>query len=509
PAIGVEPRAQAHGPSLVHGRDVPGAPGVARRPAAGARTRGGHHRRLPGRERRRSRCDHGAGRRAALHLSARVSVQRAARRGRRAAGRARAAAGAAPAGAPAAPAGRGQGPPSSRGPGGPDRRRCGERARGGQGRGAHARLRFALSSHPRVEWKRPLRGDRSIAMPRIYIETYGCQMNVADSELVLGVLEREGYVAVDDPAAADVVLVNTCAVRDHAEQKVLSRVGELKRCKRPGGVLGVVGCMAQRLGPRLLERIPEVDLVVGPDGYRGLPEVTLLGQTVNSYDDGTHDFADLLRAVGAVPGIRRLRFTSPYPTDFGEHVVAAMAATPAVCEHVHLPVQSGSSRVLRRMLRRYDRDRYLAVVAALRDAMPGIALTTDIIVGFPGETEDDFRETLSLVEAVAFDDAFTFRYSPREGTPATRLKDGVPDPVARERLERLVAAVRGIARRKNVALVGSTHEVLVEGWAKRGDLLQVRTRANKVALFPGPDQWIGSYRTVRFTGTTGSTFAAR
>ena len=429
-------------------------------------------------------------------------------------------------------------------------------------------------------------------MPRIYIETYGCQMNVADSELVLGVLEREGYVAVDDPAAADVVLVNTCAVRDHAEQKVLSRVGELKRCKRPGGVLGVVGCMAQRLGPRLLERIPEVDLVVGPDGYRGLPEliararagggeraadvefrgwehyedvppareggasafvtvqrgcdyrctfcivpmtrgpersrkladvvreverlagagtteVTLLGQTVNSYDDGTHDFADLLRAVGAVPGIRRMRFTSPYPTDFGERVVAAMAETPAVCEHVHLPVQSGSSRVLRRMLRRYDRDRYLAVVAALRDAMPGIALTTDIIVGFPGETEDDFRETLSLVEAVAFDDAFTFRYSPREGTPATRLKDVVPDPVAGERLERLVAAVRGIARRKNVALVGSTHEVLVEGWAKRGDLLQGRTRANKVALFPGPDQWIGSYRTVRFTGTTGSTFAAR
>ena len=429
-------------------------------------------------------------------------------------------------------------------------------------------------------------------MPRIYIETYGCQMNVADSELVLGVLEREGYVAVDDPAAADVVLVNTCAVRDHAEQKVLSRVGELKRCKRPGGVLGVVGCMAQRLGPKLLERIPQVDLVVGPDGYRGLPEliarvragggeraadvefrgwehyedvppareagasafvtvqrgcdyrctfcivpmtrgpersrkladvvreverlagagtteVTLLGQTVNSYDDGTHDFADLLRAVGAVSGIRRMRFTSPYPTDFGERVVAAMAETPAVCEHVHLPVQSGSSRVLRRMLRRYDRDHYLAVVGALRDAMPGIALTTDIIVGFPGESEEDFRETLSLVEAVAFDDAFTFRYSPREGTPATRLKDVVPDPVAGERLERLVAAVRGIARRKNVALVGSTHEVLVEGWAKRGDLLQGRTRANKVALLPGPDQWIGSYRMVRFTGTTGSTFAAR
>jgi len=428
-------------------------------------------------------------------------------------------------------------------------------------------------------------------MPRIYIETYGCQMNVADSELVLGVLAREGYVAVDDPAAADVVLVNTCAVRDHAEQKVLSRVGELKRSKRPGGVLGVVGCMAQRLGPRLLERVPQVDLVVGPDGYRGLPdliararggeraaevefkawehyedvppvreggaaasafvtvqrgcdyrctfcivpmtrgpersrkladvvrevtdlahggttEVTLLGQTVNSYADGTRDFADLLRAVGSVSGIRRLRFTSPYPTDFSERVVAAMAETSAVCEHVHLPVQSGSSRVLKRMLRRYDRDRYLDVVAALRRAIPGIALTTDIIVGFPGETEQDFQETLSLVEAVGFDDAYTFRYSPREGTPATRLKDVVPDHVAGERLERLVAAVRGIARCKNVGLVGTTHEVLVEGRAKRGDLLQGRTRTNKVALFAGPDAWVGSYRMVRLTGTTGSTFAA-
>jgi len=426
-------------------------------------------------------------------------------------------------------------------------------------------------------------------MPRIYIETYGCQMNVSDSELMLGVLGREGYVRTDDPAQADVLLVNTCAVRDHAEQKVLSRIGELKRLKRPGGVLGVVGCMAQRLGPRLLDRVPQVDLVVGPDGYRGLPEliararageratevefkswehyedvppvrgtpisafvtvqrgcdyrctfcivpmtrgpersrklqdvvrevtdlasggtteVTLLGQTVNSYDDGSHDFADLLYAVGEVPGVRRLRFTSPYPTDFTDRTVAAMAETPAVCEHVHLPLQSGSSRVLKRMLRRYDRDRYLAVVAALRRAVPGIALTTDIIVGFPGETEDDFLETLALVALVGFDDAYTFKYSLREGTPATRLKDLVPDAVAGERLERLVAAVRDIARRKNVALVGSTHEVLVEGRAKRGDLLQGRTRTNKIALLAGPDAWIGGYRDVRFTGTTGSTFTA-
>ena len=428
-------------------------------------------------------------------------------------------------------------------------------------------------------------------MPRVYIETYGCQMNVSDSELILGVLRRDGYVAAAEPAEADVVLVNTCAVRDHAEQKVLSRLGELKQVKRPGGVLGVVGCMAQRLGPRLLERVPQVDLVVGPDGYRGLPEliarargggeraadvafkawehyedvppvretaasafvtvqrgcdyrctfcivpmtrgpersrnladvvrevtdlartgtteVTLLGQTVNSYQDGAHDFADLLRAVGAVDGIRRVRFTSPYPTDFTDGVVAAMAETPAVCEHVHLPVQSGSSRVLKRMLRRYDRDRYLDVVAALRGAVPGIALTTDIIVGFPGETEDDFSETLSLVEQVGFDDAYTFKYSPREGTPATRLKDAVPDDVAGERLERLIALVRRLARQKNVGLVGTTHEVLVEGRAKRGGFLQGRTRTNKVALVPGPDAWIGDYRSVRLTGTTGSTFTAR
>jgi tRNA-2-methylthio-N6-dimethylallyladenosine synthase len=426
-------------------------------------------------------------------------------------------------------------------------------------------------------------------MPSIYIETYGCQMNVSDSELMLGVLARAGYVHTGDPATADVMLVNTCAVRDHAEQRVLGRMGELKRFKRPGDVLGVVGCMAQRLGPKLLERVPQVDLVIGPDGYRSLPEliararsgeraadvafkswehyedvppvrpdgasafvtvqrgcdykctfcivpmtrgpersrtladvvgevsrlaasgfteVTLLGQTVNSYSDGTHDFADLLRAVGAVPGVRRVRFTSPYPTDFSDRVLAAMAETPAVCEHVHLPAQSGSARVLKRMLRRYDRAGYLEVVAALRRAVPGIALTTDLIVGFPGETEDDFRETLSLVQEVDFDDAYTFKYSVREGTPAVRLKDHVAEEIQAERLARLIVLVRGVARRRNVALVGSTHEVLVEGPAKRGGLLQSRTRTNKVALVEGPADWIGTYRRVRFTGTTGSTFTA-
>jgi tRNA-2-methylthio-N6-dimethylallyladenosine synthase len=426
-------------------------------------------------------------------------------------------------------------------------------------------------------------------MPRIYIETYGCQMNVSDSELMFGVLGRAGYVRTEDPSEADVLLVNTCAVRDHAEQRVLGRMGELKRYKRAGDVLGVVGCMAQRLGPKLLERVPQVDLVIGPDGYRGLPEliarardgeratdvsfkgwehyedvppvrenavsafvtvqrgcdyrctfcvvpmtrgpersrkladvvgeiarlagngtteVTLLGQTVNSYHDGEHDFADLLRAVGGVAGIRRVRFTSPYPTDFTPPVLAAMAETPAVCEHVHLPVQSGSSRVLKRMLRRYNRERYLEVVAALRAAVPGIALSTDIIVGFPGETEDEFQETLSLVERVAFDDAYTFKYSVREDTPAVRIKDHVAEDVKTERIGRLIALVRRVARQKNIALVGTAHEVLVEGPAKRGDLLQARTRTNKIALLEGPAEWIGTYRRVRFTGTTGSTFTA-
>jgi tRNA-2-methylthio-N6-dimethylallyladenosine synthase len=426
-------------------------------------------------------------------------------------------------------------------------------------------------------------------MRRVYIETYGCQMNVSDSELMFGVLGREGYVRTDDPAEADVLLVNTCAVRDHAEQRVLGRMGELKRYKRPGAVLGVVGCMAQRLGPKLLERVPQVDLVIGPDGYRGLPEliarasageraadvafkgwehyedvppvrgnpisafvtvqrgcdyrctfcivpmtrgpersrklvdvvgevarltgagtteVTLLGQTVNSYHDGEHDFADLLRAVGAVDGIRRVRFTSPYPTDFTPRVLAAMAETPAVCEHVHLPVQSGSSRTLKRMLRRYDRDRYLDVVASLRATVSGLSLSTDIIVGFPGETEDEFRETLSLVDQVRFDDAYTFKYSVREGTPAVRIKDHVAEEIKTERIGRLIALVRSIAKQTNVGLIGTTHEVLVEGPAKRGGLLQARTRTNKIALLDGPVGWIGTYRRVRFTGTTGSTFTA-
>jgi tRNA-2-methylthio-N6-dimethylallyladenosine synthase len=238
----------------------------------------------------------------------------------------------------------------------------------------------------------------------------------------------------------------------------------------------------------------------------GTTEATLLGQTVNSYHDGRHDFADLLRAVGAVGGIRRLRFTSPYPTEFTDRVIEAMASTPAVCEHVHLPVQSGSDVVLRRMLRRYTRARYLEVVAALRSAVPGITCSTDIIVGFPGETETQFEETLTLVTDADFDDAYTFKYSVREGTPAVRLRDHVPDDVASARLERLIEAVRANTRRKNVARVGELHEVLVERPARRGDLMLGRTRTNQLVLLDLPPSAAGDYHTCRLTGTTGSTF---
>jgi tRNA-2-methylthio-N6-dimethylallyladenosine synthase len=423
----------------------------------------------------------------------------------------------------------------------------------------------------------------------VYIETYGCQMNVSDSELMYGSLAAHGYEAVDAPDGADIILVNTCAIRDRAEQRVIGRLGELKRFMKRDTVLGVTGCMAQRMGRGLLDRARHVQLVVGPDGYRSLPEliegaragervakvdfdleehyedfharrfdgvrawipvqrgcdykctycivpmtrgpersrrladvvreagevaahgiteVTLLGQTVNSYNDGEHDFADLLRAVGAVPGIRRVRFTSPHPNDFSDRVIAAMAETPTVCEHVHLPMQSGSSRTLKRMLRRYTREGYMDCVARLRGAISDLALTTDIIVGFPGETDEDFEETLGAVREASFDDAFTFIFSPRDGTPATRLPEKlmVSEDVAGERLERLIEVVRDGARARNLALLGSRHEVLFEKVSRRGTLLQGRTRRHHTVLVPGDESLIGSYRTVELTGTTGSTF---
>src|SRR3954468_24043124 len=431
-----------------------------------------------------------------------------------------------------------------------------------------------------------------VTKPTVYVETYGCQMNVSDSELMLGKLAAEGYVPVDRPDGADVILVNTCAIREHAEQRVLGRLGELKRHMKRDSVVGVTGCMAQRLGPQLLEHAGHVSLVVGPDGYRALPqlverarrgertvstafdldehyedfsprrfdgvkawipvqrgcdyrctycivphtrgsersrqlaevireteaavasgisEIVLLGQTVNSYFDGSRDFADLLRSVGAVKGVRRLRFTSPHPNDFSEAVIRAIAETEACCEHVHLPMQSGSTRTLKRMLRRYTRERYLECVDELRAAIPNLALSTDIIVGFPGETESDFEETLTAVQQVGFDEAYTFKFSLRDGTPATRFpsSESVSDETASERLARLIATVRAGTRERNLKLLGQQREVLVEKAARRGGLLQSRTRDSKVVMIPGDASLIGSYLKVELTGTTGSTFLGK
>src|SRR5688572_25159924 len=423
----------------------------------------------------------------------------------------------------------------------------------------------------------------------VYIETYGWQMNVSDSELTIGKLAADVYVPVDQPDGADVILVNTCAIRDHAEQRVIGRVGELKRSMKPDTVLGVTGCMAQRLGPRLLKS-KHVSLVIGPDGYRALPElvdrarggervtstsfdleehyedvapkrydkvkawipvqrgcdyrctycivpytrgsersrklaevvretrevvaqgmseVVLLGQTVNSYSDGAHDFADLLRAVGSVPGIKRVRFTSPHPNDFSDRVIDALASVPAVCEHVHLPMQSGSTAILKRMLRRYTREEYFTCLERLRAAVPGLSVTTDIIVGFPGETDADFEETLSAVRQAEFADAFMFKFSMREGTPATRMPAEwlVPDEVASERMDRLVETVRAGARAQNLTMLGRKCEVLFEREARRGgDLLLARTRDFRAVLVPGDATMLGRVLTVELTGTTGSTF---
>jgi tRNA-2-methylthio-N6-dimethylallyladenosine synthase len=255
---------------------------------------------------------------------------------------------------------------------------------------------------------------------------------------------------------------------------------------------------------KLADVVRETEQVVAD----GMTEVVLLGQTVNSYFDGTHDFADLLRAVGRVPGLRRLRYTSPHPNDFSDRVIAAMAETPTVCEHVHLPMQSGSTRTLKRMLRRYTREGFMDCVARLRAAIPTLVLTTDIIVGFPGETDADFEETLSACRDIGFMDAFTFKFSAREGTPATRMPESetVPDAVAGERLQRLVDTVRSMSRDVNLGLLGARYEILIEKEAKRGDLLQGRTRDFRTILVPGDPSLIGSYMHVEITGTTGHTF---
>lgn len=452
-------------------------------------------------------------------------------------------------------------------------------------------------AQPLITLKRSARRRPDPVLPatrRAFVETYGCQMNLGDAELMTGVLAERGYVTVDRPEAADVIIVNTCAIREHAEQRVRGRIGQLQqhRVSNPDLVLAVTGCMAQRLGGELLESTAGVDLVAGPDAYRdigrlvdeirsgdlprgqlllaldadenyeglsavrhegvtawvtvqrgcdhrctfcivpyvrgpeknrepelvlaevegavaaGFTEVTLLGQTVNSYRHGDWDFAGLLRAVARVDGIRRVRFTSPHPNDVTDDLIEVMADEPAVCRQLHLPVQSGSNRVLKRMVRRYTAGSFLDTVEHVREGVPGIALSTDVIVGFPGETEQDFEATLELMRRVRFDDAFMYRYSPRDGTPATRLPadDFVDEEVSGRRLEQLIALHRSIQREIAESELGRTEEVLIEREARsEGDLLG-RTEGNKVVAFAGETRRIGDYAAVRLVSTSGATF---
>lgn len=388
-------------------------------------------------------------------------------------------------------------------------------------------------------------------MKSVYIETYGCQMNVADSELVTGILKAGGYGIVDNPDAADAILVNTCAVREHAEDRVFGRVGDLAQHKheRPGVVIGVLGCMAQHLKDDLLRRARYVDIAAGPDSYRRLPalieeatrakaldvrldrtelyegvvparaqgisawvtvqrgcdkcctfcivpavrgrercvpfeeivreseqlaatgirEVTLLGQTVSSYSDGERDFADLLLALAAIPGLLRIRFTSPYPTDFTPRLIEAMAGEPKVARHVHLPLQSASDAVLARARRRYTIGEFDEVLSRIRGAVPGVAVSTDIIAGFHGEGEAEFEETCAYLRKARFDFAFMFKYSRRSQTAAWRWPEDVDEETKGRRLRTIIEIQEEISREIQQACVGQTVQVLVEGVSSKGD----------------------------------------
>jgi tRNA-2-methylthio-N6-dimethylallyladenosine synthase len=407
------------------------------------------------------------------------------------------------------------------------------------------------------------------------IRTFGCQMNAHDSERIAGVLLADGMTPTERVDDARVVVLNTCAIRENADNKLYGNLGHLKPLKAANPELRIVvsGCLAQKDQGEIQRRAPWVDVVVGTHALphllelleraeregpqmdvgeytetfpsalpaardddfrawvsiapgcdnactfcivplvrgpqrsrpigdilaevqalaaRGVAEVTLLGQNVNTYGrDVTVPgssrrplFAELLRHVGAVEGIRRVRFTSPHPRDFTPDVIEAMAETPAVCEHIHFPLQSGSDDVLRRMRRSYRRERYLEWLRRIREAIPDIVVSTDIIVGFPGETEEDFRQTLEVVEAARFDSAYTFQYSPRPGTRAASFDDQVPKPVVQERFDRLVAMQERISAERAQALVGATVEVLVEGEDRTGRSSQSRTRTNRIVHLP-------------------------
>jgi tRNA-2-methylthio-N6-dimethylallyladenosine synthase len=428
-------------------------------------------------------------------------------------------------------------------------------------------------------------GAAHAAGKAFHIETFGCQMNVHDSEKVAGVLLGRGYRMVADPAAADVIFYNTCSIREKAAQKVFSRLGQFRGPAGQQKIIGVLGCVAQQEGEEIFERAPWVSLVCGSASYRKLPdllaeleagnrrvmgldtdtdetfeteitrrdnpfrayltiiegcdkacaycvvpytrgpersrasasileevrslaalgysEIQLLGQTVNSYRDPSPrrlSFAELLLAVAEVQGIRRVRFTTSHPRDFGPDIVAAIDAHPGICDHVHLPVQSGATSVLRRMLRTYTREEYLEKIAMLRGARRAISVTTDIIVGFPGETEEEFAETMSLLEKARYDQMFSFKFSARPHTAAQHMEDALPEEEKGRRLSLLQERQKEIQLARNRALVGQPFEVLVDNRGHKRGQWAGRTTSNRVVNFnSGRENLLGEYVRVEVT----------
>ena len=403
---------------------------------------------------------------------------------------------------------------------------------------------------------------------RYYIETMGCQMNEYDSDHLSRILEDSGYLRASEPEKADFVLVNTCSVRAKAEQKALSRLGRLASLKKknPGFLLAVAGCVAQQRGAALLDRFPDLDLVLGPreignfreilrktenggtrlaslNAHRrpesfmgrfeyfrnnikafitimegcnnfcsycivpyvrgretsrppqeildearnltlqGVKEITLLGQNVNSYVYEKTRFPELLQAMNEIKGLRRMRFTTSHPKDLSQELIQCFAHLEKLCSHIHLPFQAGSNRVLKAMKRGYTREKYMDLIRELRQARPGIALTSDVMVGFPGETEEDFESTLDLIRKIEFDNLFSFKYSDRDGTQAAKMQGKIPEEQKLARLTRLQELQRGITLKKNKALIGKNVEVLVEGASKKGEAHTGRTDTNKVVNF--------------------------
>ena len=441
---------------------------------------------------------------------------------------------------------------------------------------------------PNFNTLRPLAGEGR----RLFVETYGCQMNVGDTEIVVSIMQREGYFHTDRIEEADVVLVNTCSIRDNAEQRIWGRLNELKRYRRakPGLVIGVIGCMAERLKERLTEGPNAVDVVAGPDAYRDLPqlvrtaeaggkgvnvllsteetyaeiapvrldrngvsafvsimrgcdnfcaycvvpytrgrersrdaatieaevrtlfengyrEVTLLGQNVNSYRSGEVGFPELLRRVASVSPLLRVRFATSHPKDMSDRLLETMASMPNICRAIHLPAQSGATSMLGRMNRKYTREWYLDRVAAIRRYMPDCAVTTDLIAGFSGETEEEHAATLSLMREVGYDFAYMFKYSERPGTFAQRnMPDDVPDEVKSRRLSEIIALQNELGLESNRRDVGKEFEVLVEGRSRRNaEQLSGRTSQNKVVVFDRGGRDVGDYVRVRITGCTPAT----